>query len=145
MTFVVLDWEPSYYDAHINVNIGKRVPAYSTAAGKAILAHLTRPELDALLEKHPLRKYTENTIDNKDELRRCLRESAERGYAVSDEEFNYDIVVVSSPIFDLQRKVIASCSTAALKSRIKSAEHIRELGEATAEVAQTISKSLGAK
>ena len=34
---LVADWEPSNHDAHINSFVGKRVPAYCTGAGKAIL------------------------------------------------------------------------------------------------------------
>ncbi|MCK5202055.1 MAG: PLP-dependent transferase [Spirochaetales bacterium] len=62
---LVADWEPSFHDAHINSSVGKRVPAYCSGAGKAILANLPAGEIEDLLEKHKLKKCTKNTITDK--------------------------------------------------------------------------------
>lgn len=141
-SFIVLDWEPSYYDAHIKVTVGKIVPSYCTAAGRAILAFLPEEEINNLLQKHTLKRYTENTITEKDELRKILRESAERGYAVSKEEYDYDIVVVAVPVFNIYKQVIASCCVAALKSRIKSNRRIEELGNILLKITAPMSNAL---
>ncbi len=141
---VVVDWEPSYYDAHINVTVGKRVPAHCTGAGKAILAFLPRSELDALLPLIIWKKFTENTIASPERLLKVLQETVERGYAVSQAEYDPDIVVVGAPIFDMHHRVVASCSVAALESRMKRRQQIEHFGKLAAEACGEISRKLGA-
>lgn len=141
---VVVDWEPSYYNAHIQVTVGKTIPAYCTAAGRAILSSLSASELNALLSRLTLKRYTENTITDQAMLRRELQATAERGYAVSKGEYDLNIVVVGAPIFDIHHRVVASCSIAALESRVKSDDQILRYGKLVMEATRQISRKLGA-
>ena len=52
----------------VDVRIGSRVPAYSTAVGQAILAHLPRETQVRLLEASPRRKLTPTTLTRLDAL-----------------------------------------------------------------------------
>jgi DNA-binding IclR family transcriptional regulator len=63
---------------------------------------------------------------------------------VSVAEYDTDIVVVSAPIFDIHYKVVASCSIAALESRVKTPEQIQMFSNLIMETSQEISKKLGA-
>jgi len=141
---VVVDWEPSYFNAHIRITVGKTVPSYATAAGKVILAFLPPAELDALLAIMKLTRYTENTIADETTLRNTLGDVHREGHAVSIGEYDPDIVVVSAPIFDIHHRVVASFSIAALESRVKSRDQIREYGSLVAKLSQEISRKLGA-
>ncbi|OHD17641.1 MAG: hypothetical protein A2Y38_04360 [Spirochaetes bacterium GWB1_59_5] len=141
---VVVDWEPSYFNAHIRITVGKTVPCYSTAAGRAIMAFLPPAELDALLARMTMTRYTENTITDEAILRKSLAEVSRDGYSVSIGEYDRDIVVVSAPIFDIHHRVVASCSIAALESRVKSQAQIRNYGSLVAQLSQESSKKLGA-
>jgi IclR family KDG regulon transcriptional repressor len=140
---IVVNWEPSYYDALINIGIGKSVPAYCTGAGKAILAHLPEQELQQLLAEHPLEQFSPNTITESAALLDELKEAVRLGYAVSDEEFNSDIVVIGAPVFDFNGHVVAACATSVLKSRIEDEDTIAKIGEMTKKVAADISSELG--
>lgn len=65
--------------------IGRRLPAHSTALGKAMLAELSDEAVRRLLpEKLPA--ATEHTITSRDELIEHLAEVREQGYAVDAEE-----------------------------------------------------------
>jgi len=141
---VVVDWEPSYFNAHIRITVGKTVPCYSTAAGRAIMAFLPPAELDALLARMTMTRYTENTITDEAILRKSLAEVGRDGYSVSIGEYDRDIVVVSAPIFDIHHRVVASCSIAALESRVTSQAQIRNYGSLVAQLSQESSKKLGA-
>lgn len=141
---VVVDWEPSYYNAQINVTVGKTVLAFCTGAGRAMLAFLPQEELEALMENLHIPKYTENTIVDNTVLRDMLKETARKGYAVSRGEYDTHIVVVGAPIFDFRHRVIASCSIAALKDRVKDAGRIEHIGGLVKEASQEISRKLGA-
>jgi DNA-binding IclR family transcriptional regulator len=67
--------------------VGRRLPAYSTALGKSLLAE----RLDAGLDAHVPRKLiplTPNTLTEYDSLVNDLEQTRQRGYAVDSEE-NY--------------------------------------------------------
>lgn len=140
---VIIDWEPSYYDALINVTVGKAVPAYTSGAGKSILAFLSEEERQSILTGHTLRRYTERTITDMHTLREVLHQTAAMGYGVSWGEYDADIVVVAAPIFDIHNRVIASCAIGALKSRVKGNEQIHEYGKMVIDAASHISRKLG--
>ena len=140
---LVADWEPSNHDAHINSFVGKRVPAYCTGAGKAIISNLPADEIEALLNNHDLKKCTKNTITNKKKLLRELDLTFSRGFGVSIEEFGSDVVAVAAPVFDINNKVIASIAVAALKSRVNDESMIEKLGGTVIKAASSISKELG--
>lgn len=69
-----------------DVRIGKRVNLHTTAAGKAILAHLDEAELDHIITNHHLNKETERTITDEAKLRECLASIRDRGYAFNNGE-----------------------------------------------------------
>jgi DNA-binding IclR family transcriptional regulator len=65
--------------------IGRRLPAFTTALGKALLAERGREEVRAALPR-PLPRLTPNTIADLERLDRELALTRERGYAVDNEE-----------------------------------------------------------
>jgi len=140
---LVTDYESSYRDAHISSSVGKRIPAYCSGAGKAILANLPMGEIDLLLEKYDLSMCTQNTITCKENFLKEIEKTLNRGYGISIEEFGKDVVAVAAPIFNLNNKVIASIALAALKTRVNSEKEIERLGLAVKEAASNISKELG--
>jgi IclR family transcriptional regulator, acetate operon repressor len=75
--------------------VGRRLPAYATALGKALLAELTSAEADALLPPGPLTALTERTITDRDALARELEETRKRGYSVEHEQNTRGIGCVS--------------------------------------------------
>ncbi len=140
---IIIDWEPSYFDALINVTVGKAVPAYTSGAGKAILAFLPPEERESLLAGYSLHRYTDKTVCDLQTLKEVLRKTAEIRYGVSRGEYDADIVVVAAPIFDIHNRVIASCAIGALKSRVKSEGQICEYGKMVIAAASQISRKLG--
>jgi DNA-binding IclR family transcriptional regulator len=140
---VVVDWEPSHYNVQINITIGKTIPSYCTGSGKAILAFLPPEERESILLKMKLKKYTDNTITDIDAFRKLLKETALKGYGVSVGEYDAHIVIVSSPIFDIHNRAIASCSIAALETRVKGRGQIENYGRLVIKAASEISQKLG--
>jgi DNA-binding IclR family transcriptional regulator len=78
---VDLSSRPSRHELRPVVRVGRRMPAHSTALGKALLADRADPALPAELERQ-----TERTITDHDALGKELRRVRERGYAVDNEE-----------------------------------------------------------
>jgi len=143
VNIIIIDWEPSYYDAQMNITVGKAVPAYCSGAGKAILSSLFPDELEAFLSTVELKQYTPNTITSMYALKKVIDETRGKGYGVSWGEYDPEIVVVGSPIFDIHNRVIASCAIGALKSRVKDEEQIKRYGDMVKSVTNDISRKLG--
>lgn len=93
--FAVLDGlEVTYLARHdgrqpvqLTSGIGRRLPAFSTATGKAALASLTDEEIDRRLSGiTALPQATRKAHATVDELRADLAEIRRRGYAIDDEQ-----------------------------------------------------------
>lgn len=77
---------PSQHSMRIFTEVGRRVDAHSTAAGKAVLAELPQPDVDQLLARAGMRQQTERTIVDPAGFHRELAEIRDRGYAEDDGE-----------------------------------------------------------
>jgi IclR family KDG regulon transcriptional repressor len=78
---------------------GKTSPAYCSAIGKSILAHLSEPELAAYLQHQPLIRHTDMTIADEAALRAELADIRRKGFAVDRGEFSPGSACVGAPIF----------------------------------------------
>src|SRR5512140_3024871 len=85
---VYLDTVETDLTVRVVPRVGSRLPAYCTAAGKVQLAYMTDEELDNYIPGRELKRYTPNTIVDKDQLRKHLAIVAEQGYAVDNEELD---------------------------------------------------------
>jgi IclR family KDG regulon transcriptional repressor len=79
--------------------VGQQLPAFCTASGKAFLAYLPDDYVHRALNQE-LTKYTEHTVVSLEELYKDLRETRERGFAISEQEYEKDINAVAAPIMN---------------------------------------------
>jgi DNA-binding IclR family transcriptional regulator len=79
--------------------VGQRLPAFCTASGKAFLAYLPDDWVRKILGEG-LTKYTENTRGSLADLYEDLIATRERGFAISEQEYEKDINAVAAPILD---------------------------------------------
>lgn len=77
--------------------IGKKLPAYCTALGKALLCDYTFPQLQALYP-NPLVKQTQNTITDLHTLYEQLQSIKQTHIAVEQEEITYQLCCFAVPI-----------------------------------------------
>jgi DNA-binding IclR family transcriptional regulator len=96
----------------IGLNIGKRLPAYCTGLGKVILAYLKKEKLNKLLQEHPLKRYTKNTICDKDELIKHLEQVRKQGYSIDNEEYIDGLKCIAAPVMNYKGEVVAAISIA---------------------------------
>ncbi|MBE5847034.1 MAG: IclR family transcriptional regulator [Lachnospiraceae bacterium] len=78
-------------------SIGNKLPAYSTALGKALLSDRTLSDLNKLYPDG-LKAITKNTITNMDVLYEQLQAIRSEGYAYESEESNEFIRCIAVPI-----------------------------------------------
>jgi DNA-binding IclR family transcriptional regulator len=122
--------------------VGIPAPLHATAAGKAILAFMSRADIESTLKEKGLQKFTENTITSMQRLRAALADIRRIGYAVSYSE-HYDMVRgVAAPIRDHDGKVFASLSALGIISRI-TPEWVPEIAVQVMAAANEISRLFG--
>jgi len=97
-------------------SIGKHLPAYGTAVGKALLSGCTAEEL-RLFYPNGLQSLTKNTITDFNELDRQLEDVRSTGYAYEQEESNPMIHCIGVPL-KKDGKVVAAISVAIPTFRI---------------------------
>jgi IclR family pca regulon transcriptional regulator len=97
----------------VDVRIGSRVPAYSTAIGQAVLAHLPRETQLRVLQSRPLERLTATTLTDPDALLDRLAAVRAQGFALSDQENVSGLRVLAAPVIDADGVPIAGVSAAA--------------------------------
>lgn len=98
--------------------IGAIATLHCTGVSKGILAFLPDAERRRRLAMHELRKYTDNTLTDLDELEADLTLSRERGYALDDQENEPGIHCVAAPVFSGEGDVVGAFSVTAPVTRI---------------------------
>jgi DNA-binding IclR family transcriptional regulator len=122
--------------------VGDRTCLHCTSVGKAILSGMSRAEVDVLIDRAGLRRFTERTITDRDALHRELDKTRARGYAVDRAEHEVGIYCVGAPILDRSGGVIAACSVSGHDAEIIEGK-LDEFVARVVYTAQEISRRLG--
>lgn len=125
------------------IEVGRRNDAHSTGTGKCLLAFLPQARLDRLLTNWDLPAHTEHTITDPVVLRRQLKETRQRGYAINAHESEVGVLSVAAPIRDARNDAIAAMSVAGPADRMEAG--IEVVTRAVVEAAASASRRLGWK
>ena len=82
------------------MNAGRRLPAYCTSIGHAILAHLPPDELEAYLARVQFHPYTPHTPVSTEALRALLAAVLESGYAFASQMMESRLCTLAVPVRD---------------------------------------------
>jgi DNA-binding IclR family transcriptional regulator len=126
----------------IDSPLWSKAPAYCTALGKSILAHLHKSELNEYLSRTRLVPRGPNTILSKKELREELQKTRDRGYAVDDEELAHGLRCVGAPVFDHTGQVKYAISISSPTMRLPM-EGIEAMQKKIREACRQLSVRLG--
>jgi DNA-binding IclR family transcriptional regulator len=119
---------------------GRTVPAYCSAAGRALLADHDPDALRALLGDVELEPLGPNTVATLAELSARVREAAERGYAIADEELEAGLSAVAAPVRRFDGRVVAALNVSGPSFRFR--PRLQEAAEQVMRAAQTLSARL---
>lgn len=128
----------------VDVRIGSRVAAYSSAVGQAILAWLPREQQVQVLEGQPRLQLTATTLTDLDALLARLRDIRALGYAASNQETVSGLYVLAAPVLDIDGMPVAALSVAAPAHRSTLAQFQANTLQAVLDAAQQLSRSLHA-
>jgi DNA-binding IclR family transcriptional regulator len=142
-SIIYLDAVETDMTVRVVPRVGSRLPAYCTAAGKVQIAHMTDEELDHFLTSKEMKRYTNNTITDRDVLKKQLKTIAEEGYAIDNEELDIGVKCVSAPIRDYTRRIIGAVSISGPSMRFPDERITNELIPMVLKAAEEISAKLG--
>ncbi len=95
---VVLEQVESRKPVTVRRRLGERQPAYCTAQGKVLLAHLPPAERQALLATMTLTAHGPRTLTRLPDLQADLRRTLQRGYAINNDEMEAGLRALAAPI-----------------------------------------------
>lgn len=97
----------------VDVRIGNRVPAYSSAIGRAILSQLPVDTQRAILAANPPRRLTDHTHIEIEQILDDIAAAKAMGFAISEQETVVGLRVIAAAIVDVDGVPIAGVSAAA--------------------------------
>jgi IclR family transcriptional regulator, KDG regulon repressor len=100
------------------VPLGKPFHAHCSAAGKVLMAYLPPKEIDELIARHGLPRFTPNTITLKSRLMAELRRIGEQGYGESRSEFGLEAAALAFPILNGKGEIVAALSIQSTVTRL---------------------------
>lgn len=124
-----------------NAQIGSRKPVYCTGLGKAFLSFLPPEESRDIMEGLKFESYTENTVRNKEELRKQLQEFRLQGYAIDDQEIEEGLWCLAVPIYDGYHRMVAAISVSGPKPRMIAKKDL--IAQEMLKAGKSLSKELG--
>lgn len=93
--------------------IGRRMPTFCSAGGRATLARLAEDEVKEILSRSDLRPLTTVTLTDVDAIIAKIDEARERGYGFVNGESSPGELVVAAPVIDLSGRPVAAVHIAA--------------------------------
>lgn len=86
------------YAVKLDTQPGRRLRMHNIAMGKAIMAHLPRERVEAIIDRWGLPKATERTITDEEALFEDLETIRANGYATDDEERTVGVCCIAAPV-----------------------------------------------
>ena len=95
---ILIDKVDSAYGVKVSSDIGMRMPALAGAGIKAMLSQLPDKEIDAILARAELKKYTPYSVVNKAAYKKEILKVRKEGIAYDREEYVEGMVAFAIPV-----------------------------------------------
>ena len=108
---------PGHQPFFIHMPIGRSLPMFCTAAGRAFLSRLPVEEAADILERSRLRPLTSTTVTDKARIMELVREARELGYARANQECYRGDLTLGAPILGQDGRPVAAINISGPTSR----------------------------
>jgi len=125
----------------VTLGVGSRLPAYCTALGRVLLAHLSEEQAATELAKIEFIAHTKHTVTSRKKLEELLAGVRTDGYALNDQELEIGLRSIAVPVRNVVGTVVAAMNVSTQASRVSQ----RELIERALPVLQTAAERLGSQ
>jgi len=108
---------PAHQPFFIHMPIGRALPMFCTAAGRAYLSRLPMDEVSEILDRSALRPLTSTTVTDKARILELVREARESGYARCNQECYRGDLTIGAPIMGPHGRPVAAINISGPTSR----------------------------
>lgn len=98
---------------------GRSATLNAGACLRAILSFLEDSEIEDIMKNSDFKKYTDSTVVDNNKLWKMIKDARKNGFTISYGEIKKHTVAIGVPIFNHNKKVIASISIAGPEQRFK--------------------------
>ncbi|PLY04017.1 MAG: hypothetical protein C0622_03505 [Desulfuromonas sp.] len=105
-------------DMSVKIEVKAKLPAYCTALGKILLAHLDEESFERYLAETDFQAYTSRTITNPKKLRETIEQVRSEGIAIDDRELDENVRSIAMPVRNENGIVVAGMSVTASPTRL---------------------------
>ena len=95
---VIVDKVDAAFDIKISSEIGMRLPLLAGAGGKAMLCQMSDDEIDRILSKNALKRFTRYSAIDKNKYKAMLKKARREGIAFDKEEYIEGIRALAVPL-----------------------------------------------
>jgi len=138
---IILDKVDDAFDIKIHSEVGMRLPLLAGAGGRALLSLLKDEEIEEILQKNQLKKFTPMSVTDKELYTDLIKEVRKEGIAIDMEEYIEGIRALSIPIRTQIVKSPLAIWAVGLKAQIPE-ERILELKAYLIQVKERIEERL---
>ncbi|WP_160118909.1 IclR family transcriptional regulator [Bradyrhizobium vignae] len=135
---------PSQQLVTMNIQVGFRMPALYSAAGRAIVARLPAKQRDHVIGTTKYQKYTDEAISSPKEMRGLIEKVAKEGYVLSQSQFFKGDISVGVAIVDGSDAVLGGLCLSVPRARMTVQDAREKLVPVAITAARKISLTMGA-
>jgi IclR family pca regulon transcriptional regulator len=126
----------------VTLGVGSRLPAYCTALGRVLLAHLNEEQLSTELTKVEFVPHTKYTVISRKKLEEVLAAVRTDGYALNDQELEIGLRSIAVPVRNVVGTVVAAMNVSAQASRVSRRELLERCLPVLLSAAEKLSSQL---
>lgn len=108
---------PGHHSMPVYMPVGRRLPMFCTAAGRAYLAALPEDAAQQVLERSDRRRFSPTTVTGIPDLLEQLAQTRERGYSLANGEYYQGDLGIGVPIYDPVGRPVASINVSGSSAR----------------------------
>lgn len=113
----------------VALDIGDRAPLHTVSSGKAILAEWDDEEIEQYIAQNDLGGGADNTVADTETLWHQLKQTRERGYSQSHQEYEGELIGIGTVVRDPDESVIGAIAISGPPHRIQGPRLDEELPE----------------
>ena len=117
---------------------------HATSTGHVLLGSLEPAALEALLSQAPFERFTRHTRCEADELRAAVDKARRNGWALAAEELELGVTGLAVPVKDSAGAIVAAVTLSVNSARHSRKELLSSFLPQLLDVADQISRGLGA-